>query len=81
MTIYENIELYETNVSKDKAYTTKVIKEIIDETLGKNFKDIVQKTELFVAKIRKISKKLQAEEKECDKAYQNFIAMLEEAEI
>ena len=43
MSIYENMETYESNISKDKLFASKVIKEIVDETLGKVFKEMIKK--------------------------------------
>lgn len=77
----EGIEAYETRRAKDRLYASKLIREIVDETLGAIFKQQVSKIEEFQNKIQKIGKKLAHKEKECEKSYQNFTTMLEEAEI
>ena len=43
MSIYENIENYESSISKDRLFASKAIKEIVDETIGKVFKEIIKK--------------------------------------
>lgn len=43
MSIYENMENYESSISKDRLFASKAIKEIVDETIGKVFKEIIKK--------------------------------------
>lgn len=43
MSIYENMENYESSISKDKLFASKTIKEIVDETIGKVFKEMIKK--------------------------------------
>lgn len=76
----EAIETYESNVAKDKLHASKVIKQIIDETLGSIFKEQLKKVDEFTSKFNKDMKKLVYEEKDNEKAYNNFTSMLEEAE-
>jgi len=77
----EGIETYEANVAKDKLHASKVIRQIVDETLGSVFKEQVKKTDEFNSKFSKDMKKLHIEEKDNEKAYSNFTTMLEEAEV
>ena len=47
MSIYENIENYESSISKDRLFASKAIKEIVDETIGKVFKEIIKKVSRY----------------------------------
>jgi len=78
--LWEGIENYEINTAKEKNNAAKVIKETIDDTIGWIFKELTTKADKFAATVLKKVKRLHLEEKEWEKAYQNFTTMLEEAE-
>jgi hypothetical protein len=77
----DGVETYEKSVAQDHLFASKEIKQLVDETLGALFKKQIQKIEEFTLKVSKLFKKLLIDEKECDKAYQNFTNMLSEAEV
>jgi hypothetical protein len=77
----DGIEMYEKSVAQDHLFASKEIKQLVDETLGALFKKQISKIEEFTIKVNKLFKKLTGDEKECEKAYQNFTNMLIEAEI